>query len=77
MKFLSWERFPIVYARRSNYELLADGARTGIRVMWCGHPTALRPYYVSTPRENILGGRAYRTAKLAQAAAVEHFGAFI
>jgi len=43
---LAWIREPTHHAHRAHYHLTAAGEPTGISVVWCGHPTALRPYYV-------------------------------
>lgn len=44
---VSWERFPAIC--RADYAMLLDGRPTGFWVRACGHPTALRPYYVVSP----------------------------
>lgn len=66
---LSWERFrhPIVPSR-ADYRLLLDGEPTGLWIKWCGHPTALRPYYLASERRS-MELRTFRTVAEAKAAA--------
>jgi hypothetical protein len=50
---------------------LWDFRVAGYRVRYCGHPTALWPYYGQTPRTGLLiapNGRGFRTLNQAQAA---------
>lgn len=34
---------------RADYQMTIDGKPNGLFICWCGHPTALRPYYVTMP----------------------------
>jgi hypothetical protein len=43
-----WKRHPKCYSQ-ADYEMLDNGEPTGWWVRHCGHPTALRPYYVLSP----------------------------
>ena len=75
---LAWIRRPdFRAAHRANYDLAAAGSPTGISVQWCGHPTALRPYYVRLADGAPLdvfgrgGLSTFRTSAEAKAAAEE------
>lgn len=59
-------------ACRANYAMTEDGVATGWWVRDCGHPTALRPYYVVTPGGKILL-RKFRLLVDAKAAAIDGF----
>lgn len=68
---IEWERVPHAMpgVNRANYRLVIDGNDTGIQVRWCGHPTALRPYYVVTKIGEILAEK-FRTVEQAKRAAL-------
>lgn len=57
----------------SHYEMLRDGQPTGSWVRHCGHPTALRPYYVVTPDQMVLARKFTHLsgAKLAAVMVIE------
>lgn len=59
-----WVRFPVGNTHRANYVLYLDDEPTIWHVRWCGHPTALRPYYVI----GIGTMQTYRTVAEAKAA---------
>lgn len=57
---LRWERRPIAHCNRANYYLLRGEVFTGYVVKWCGHPTALRPYFL-IHRDKDLPLQTFRT----------------
>ena len=67
---MNWERHEHAGANKADYRLIVSGRDTGIEVKWCGHPTAHRPYYITGPGTPDPIEQAYRTARLAQAAAL-------
>lgn len=64
-----WVRYPGIC--RSNYRLHIGGRPADLWVMECGHPTALRPYYVQL-RGRVLA-RKYARAADAKVAALAAF----
>jgi hypothetical protein len=50
---VTWRRHPwgVYFA---HHQMLRDGEPTGTWVRHCGHPTALRPYYVVLPTGEVL-----------------------
>ena len=56
-----------------HYELMLDGKPTNTWVHHCGHPTALRPYYVHLSTGRVLA-RKYRLLVDAKRAAEEAHG---
>lgn len=69
---IEWRRYAKVVG--ANYEIIADGVDTGTFVCHCGHPTALRPYYVQMADGRILDRKFHRLT-VAKAAAIEAFNA--
>jgi hypothetical protein len=72
----TWRRIEVgPRFRKSHYELMLNGERTGIWVMHCGHPTALRPYYLAGEFfrwHDQYPSRKYRLAVEAKEAAIRH-----
>lgn len=52
---LWWRRRAVGDTRKANYYLMRGELAMGYVVRWCGHPTALRPYYLTTPAGIIPG----------------------
>jgi len=61
-----WTRHPVGKTGYANYQCISC---PNVWVRWCGHPTALRKYYVTGVPA--LEGRTYRTSLEAKTAA-EH-----
>lgn len=68
---IAWERCPGFLGGQcgADYRLMLDGKWTGWIVIHCGHPTAIRPYYVEGPRGEHF--QAYRLLEEAKAIALE------
>lgn len=72
---LTWIRRPWPRTGYADYDLAIAGEPTGVRVRWCGHPTALRKYYVRLADGRDLdiydrgGLSTFRTSAEAKAAA--------
>ena len=67
---IGWKRYPVAFANKAHYALQLHGIASGIEVRWCGHPTAIRPYYVIDAAGWILD-RKFPTVAAAKAAALE------
>lgn len=61
---LWWRRRPVGDTHKADYDLMRGELASGYVVRWCGHPTALRPYYLSTPAGIIPG--AWRSSGAAR-----------
>lgn len=68
---IAWLRQPFPNTGKASYVMLADEKRTGWTVQWCGHPTALRPYYITGPRGTEVPAEAFRSSKDARRIAEE------
>ncbi len=64
---VGWERHAAAVG--AHYELMIDGKATNNWVKHCGHPTALRPYYVRLADGRVLE-RKHRLLDDAKAAAI-------
>lgn len=73
---VSWRRVPGI--TRAHHEMLVGGAPTGVWVRCCGHPTALRPYYLAGPGGMLVERKfaLLAEAKAAIVALVEAAGGF-
>lgn len=63
---VTWQRHPM--PPFTNYEMLNDGIPNGVWIRHCGHQTALRPYYVVAPNDDIIE-RKFRRLEEAKLAA--------
>jgi len=73
MANLTWMRHPFLNTGYASYELLEGDKPTGIWVQWCGHGTALRPYYVKINGQP--ASEPMRGVKVARALAEQMYAA--